>query len=420
MGSLWNRSGTVERYADDLRAAGAKAFFFNGGTTSPMTVFRDSGETSTFPNPVVADANGRWPDVFVPYTPSYDVQTKTADDVQLTFTQRIPNPNPVDITTTIPPEVQGQLVQVGTVVARFTTNAVLTGYVRCNGKTIGDDISGGSELASTNQCLELFKHLYDNIPDALAPVSGGRTGAGSAGDFALHKTIRLPDARGRVLAGADQMGSSEIGAYVGIVFDLGGGGDTSASTTGINSLTLTVANMPPHLHQGTSDFAGGHFHQISNSPSGQITTGSDSNSHTHALVGTGTATIIGSVNLDHTHQIDDSTFNPSVSTTAGPQTNTGGGVGTVSHGTSGSRLPGDFLSGYVLDHIHTIVLGGSTDGENVGHNHQFPFNFPSGIAIGDGNGLSTHTHTFTTDSKGNGVAFNNMPLSLLVNWFIKL
>src|SRR5215471_12537284 len=100
MGSLWNRSGTVERYADDLKAAGAQAFFFVGGTTTPLVVYHDAAEGSAHTNPVVADSRGRWPDIFVPYILNYDVLVKTAEGVQLTYTLAIPNPNPVDITTT--------------------------------------------------------------------------------------------------------------------------------------------------------------------------------------------------------------------------------------------------------------------------------------------------------------------------------
>src|SRR6266566_315904 len=119
MGSLWNRSGTVERFADDLRATGAKAYFFLGGTTTPMSVFRDSGESSAHPNPVVADANGRWPDVFVPYILSYDVRVTTADNVQLTYTLQIPNPDPVDLTVTIPAD---ERVQTGMIHAELVNS----------------------------------------------------------------------------------------------------------------------------------------------------------------------------------------------------------------------------------------------------------------------------------------------------------
>ena len=111
MGSLWNRSGTIERYADDIRADGAQAFFFQGGTTTPLSVYADAGESDAHPHPVLADANGRWPDVFVPYTTSsegYDVQVLSRYGETLTYSRRVPNPNPVDVSVIIPPERQVQ------------------------------------------------------------------------------------------------------------------------------------------------------------------------------------------------------------------------------------------------------------------------------------------------------------------------
>src|SRR6185369_2909144 len=150
----------VERYADDLRADGAKAFFFQGGTTSPLTVYRDAGESSAHPIPVVADANGRWPDVFVHYTVSYDFQVKSKDDVQITFTLGVPNPNPVDLTVVIPPE---ERVSTGMIHGEFI-NASKPGYVRLNGRTIGNAASGASERATglnntNSDVFNLFQYL---------------------------------------------------------------------------------------------------------------------------------------------------------------------------------------------------------------------------------------------------------------------
>src|SRR5215471_1564605 len=207
MGSLWNRSGVVERYADDLRASGAKAYFFAGGTTTALVVYRDAGEGSAFPIPVVADANGRWPDVFVPYsTVGFDVQVTSADDVQLTFTQRIPNPNPVDVSVTVPTDKQ---MNTGMIVADFVASGgVRSGYVRLNGKTIGTAASGATERGNgTNNIVgdpgfgdtwNLYTYLYTNVPSLqLFNSSGspiGRTNA--TADFNGNNALALPDMRG--------------------------------------------------------------------------------------------------------------------------------------------------------------------------------------------------------------------------------
>jgi microcystin-dependent protein len=397
MGSLWNRSGTVERYSDDLRAAGAKAFFFQGGTTTPMTVFRDATEGSPFPNPVVADANGRWPDVFVPFAVSYDVQTKTANDVQLTYTQLIPNPNPVDITTTVPPD---SIVQTGMIHAELTTNQVRAGYVRLNGNTIGNATSGASERANAD-CSALFIFLYNQIPDALAPVSGGRTGAGAAGDFALSKTIRLPDTRGRALMGADEMGAASIGVYpAGITFDAGGGSATSGSTTGINLLTLSLAQMPSHVHGGSTSSDGAHTHTVDSPPG--LLTGIEGSTHTHTQQGTFGTT---DANLNHTHDYTDFFYNQGANNTAAGAFPPGG--------TAASTTRTTFDASINLDHTHSVTISGNTLGQNSNHQHSITFNI---ITNDPGN----HSHTFAMTAAGSSAPFNNMPLSMLVNWYIKL
>ena len=58
---------------------GSKLDFFSPGTTTPKNTFSDSGLTTVNPNPVVADSDGRMPDIFLDGT--YKVVLKTAADV---------------------------------------------------------------------------------------------------------------------------------------------------------------------------------------------------------------------------------------------------------------------------------------------------------------------------------------------------
>ena len=44
--------------------AGAKAVFYNAGTTTPRTVYTDQAESVPAASPLVADAAGLWPEVF--------------------------------------------------------------------------------------------------------------------------------------------------------------------------------------------------------------------------------------------------------------------------------------------------------------------------------------------------------------------
>lgn len=380
MGTLWNRSGMVERYADDLRASGAKAFFFQGGTTTPLTVYQDSGEAAAHPNPVVADANGRWPDVFVPYIVSFDVRVTSADGVQLTFSLRIPNPNPVDTTVVVPVESQ---VQTGMIHAEMV-NTVKSGYVRLNGRTIGNASSTGSERANADT-QALFTYLWNNLADLVAPVSGGR-GVSAAADFGANKTITLPTWRGCTAAGLDDMGNAPASAFAGLTFNIGGA-TTPGSAIGANSQTLTLAQAPAHTHAITSvSTTAAHSH----TGSGGGTTSVESADHTHTYSGT-----TSGQSADHTHLYG---------VDSGGLTGGGAGlfgVGAPQHPTSGS-------SG---DHSHTF--SGTTSGISVNHTHTFSYSFTTSVEPG-------HTHTVAMDSQGGGQPFNNLPFTRLVTWFIKL
>ena len=95
MGTLWPRSGTVELAGSTPRkAANAKAYFYQGNSTTMITVYTTAAENVAHPNPVVADANGRWPNVWVPYRATYDVKVTTAGGTQLSYAQNIANAQP--------------------------------------------------------------------------------------------------------------------------------------------------------------------------------------------------------------------------------------------------------------------------------------------------------------------------------------
>jgi hypothetical protein len=378
----------VERHADDIRAAGAQAFFFLGGTTTPLTVFQDSGESSALPHPVVADADGRWPDIFIPYIATYDVQVKTAEGVQLTFTQLIPNPNPVDTTVIVPPENQ---VQTGMIHGEFV-NATKAGYVRLNGRTIGSPSSTATERANVDT-QDLFIYLWNNLSDAIAPVSGGR-GASGAADFGANKAITLPDMRGSSLMGLDDMGNSPKGAFTGISFTLGGP-VVPGSISGSNLVTLNLTNVPAHSHGGTTNPQPDHTHNVT----AASVTGNENQAHAHAWGGT-----FGTSGESNPHQHD---FTGTTGLVLGGPT-------VISYASGGLPIGGLSLTGNNnADHTHSVNVSGTTGTENAAHTHNFSFNVSSGLA-------GAHSHPFATDSQGGGQPFNNLTPVNLITWFIKL
>lgn len=373
----------VERYADDLRAAGAKAYFDLGGTTTPMSVYQDSGEASAHTYPVVADANGRWPDVFIPYIVSYNVRVTSADDVQLTYSLEIPNPDPIELSVTIPAE---EKIQTGMIHAEMV-NTVKSGYVRLNGRTVGNASSSGTERANADTSA-LFTYLWNNLTDTIAPVSSGRGGSAAA-DFAANKTITLVNWQGAMPIGLDDMGASAGSFFAGLTFSVGDA-TTAGSRTGSNGIALTTANLPAHSHSGTTSADGSHNHTG--------TTETESASHTHS----------GTTNDDsaHTHTITDTGHFHSEEgfTPSGVQS----GVGATG-GIEESRNTNTVSTGISINssgaHTHTFTSGNAS----ATHTHSFTTSTQS-----------NHSHTFTTDTVGSGTVFNNLPRSVLVTWFIKL
>jgi hypothetical protein len=387
MGSLWNRSGMIERQDDDIRAAGALAYFFEGLTTTPLTVFADAAEGTAHTNPVVADANGRWPDVFVPYIVGYDVQVKTSSGIQLSYTQNIPNPDPVDVSVIIPADNQ---VQTGMIHAEFV-NTTRSGYVRLNGRTLGNAVSGATERANADTSA-LFAHLWNNVPDSISPVSGGRGGS-AASDFAANKTIVLTDLRGLSLIGLDDMGNSPAGSFTGVSFNIGDA-VTAASDVGTNTTTLITGNLPAHTHSGSTSTEGAHTH------TGGATTGGVSVDHSHNTTVSLGGTTSG-ISAAHSHTYARSNADNRAVSATGANTTANSGTFTDNTGTDS------------VDHSHSFSASGAfqSGGQSSDHNHFVSFTT-------DGSGL--HSHTFTTSSTGSGTPFGNVTRSKLVTWYIKL
>jgi len=129
------------------------------------------------------------------------------------------------------------------------------GYVLASGRTIGSAASGATERANADT-QDLYTLLWTSMADAQAPVSGGR-GASAAADFNANKTLTLPDLRGRVSAGDDNLGGSTASriSVAGGSFD----GTILGNSGGLQNHTLTTAQLPAHNH-GVTDPGHNHTH----------------------------------------------------------------------------------------------------------------------------------------------------------------
>lgn len=296
---------------------GALVYFFEANTNTPMTVYADALETTPLTHPVQAFANGRFPPIFVPYR-TYRERVTDSAGVLLWDIDGIPNPAPPSsgggsgIIVT-----QDMVLQTGDVMWQLR-GGTRPGWVRLNGRTMGNASSGATERAN-DDTEDLYTYLWNNLDNSVAPVIGGR-GATASADFAANKAITLPSMQGRAPLGLDDMGGAAanvlqvaatinttnssntatvsnatglgVGMYVisanipagttitnisGTTLTLSANATATASNTaarfsyisnaqqpgavgGSALKTLSVAQMPPHSHTGSTGTAGSHTH----------------------------------------------------------------------------------------------------------------------------------------------------------------
>jgi hypothetical protein len=58
-----------------------KLYFYATGTSTPLNTYTSSALSVGNTNPVVADINGQWPDIYIPANTSYKLILKTSADV---------------------------------------------------------------------------------------------------------------------------------------------------------------------------------------------------------------------------------------------------------------------------------------------------------------------------------------------------
>lgn len=125
------------------------------------------------------------------------------------------------------------------------------GWLWLDGKTIGSAASGATARANADT-QNLFTSLWNSIPAAALPIytsAGTPTtrGISAAADFAANKRLSIPDKRGRVAAGADNMGGTNANRLTNATAQgvdgaiLGAGGGEQAHTP-------TLSEMVNHTH----------------------------------------------------------------------------------------------------------------------------------------------------------------------------
>lgn len=372
MGRRWEQSGIIERDSNDDRAIGAIANFFVGATTTPLTVYQDADEGTPHETDVESDGYGRWPLVFIPFCTSYDVRVRTAGGTQLYYYREIPNPDPVEASEDTVDATE--LIATGHVHWEPIAGTK-SGYVRLNGRTIGNGASGGTERANADTA-DLFTYLWNNLANGQAAVSTGRGGSAAA-DYAANKTIALLDGRSGVLRGLDDMGNSAASRLGSTTFT-NGNATTAGSVLGANSHALIEAELASHLHaiSLTSASSGAHTHTYSS------TTGAGS-AHTH------TASVTDG---GHSHNLPQQVASLNAGVSWGSAAPTSNIITTTSSATTGITVSNSSESA----HTHSV----------------------SGTTASDG--AHTHTVSGNTATTGSGTAHNNVSYGLLGTFYCKL
>jgi microcystin-dependent protein len=179
IGQRYYTPNPFEIDANGVPLAFAQLFFYATGTNTPQDTFSDVGLTVANANPVRADANGRFGSIFLATTNGYAVSLWTAPTTD--------NPGGVQVWTEDPvgPAAGGAVSNVVGIIGEIRQFAgiaasIPSGWYQCYGQAVS-------------------RTTYAAAFAALGTTWG-------AGDSST--TFNLPDLRGRVTAGLDNMGGS--------------------------------------------------------------------------------------------------------------------------------------------------------------------------------------------------------------------
>jgi hypothetical protein len=205
-------------------------------TTTPQLAYQDSGLTNAHPWPIPLDSAGRIPQLYfadgfirIWLKDRYGVTQREADGVMVIG----PSSGSGGGGSVDPTKILGT----GDLKFRHGTG-ILSGFVRCNGRSIGSASSAATERANADT-EALFLYLWDDVS---LPVSGGRGGSAAA-DWAANKNIQAPDYRSRALAGLSDMGNSANAVFSGVTFQTGDA-TTLNSLVGAARRQLLASQIP--------------------------------------------------------------------------------------------------------------------------------------------------------------------------------
>lgn len=206
--------------ANGVPLAGALLFFYQTGTVTPQATYSNQGLTVPNANPVVADAEGVFPNIFLSSSPAYKVTLQDANGVE----QWTADP--------VGPATFGGIPNFLVGVALFFT---------------GNSIPSGA--------VALFGQRVSRTDFPLTFAALGTTWG--SGDGTTN--FNLPDMRGRGAAGVDNMGGAPANRLtsfsIGTAAVVGVGAGDQASQNHQHS--ITDAGHSHHINDAASQAGGG-------------------------------------------------------------------------------------------------------------------------------------------------------------------
>jgi hypothetical protein len=242
--------------------SGGRLYFYAAGTDNPQNAFKDDGLTLVHPNPIILASDGRIPQLYFADGSIHVRLTDSGGVVQ--FDE--------DFVLVIGPSSgsgggggsgvdPNAIFQTGDLMHQPVGGA-RSGWVMCNGTTIGPVGSSASQRANAD-CQALFTYLWTAyaFDTTICPVFPAR-GTSAAADWSGGKWIGTLDCREIIMGGLSAMGTSADRGIFGSVPVERGGRTTPASIIGEIAHTLLISETPTHDHTtGTTDGENtGHTH----------------------------------------------------------------------------------------------------------------------------------------------------------------
>jgi microcystin-dependent protein len=218
-GVAYETANPFEVDRNGVPLAGGQLFSYVTGTTTPLQTFQDPGLTVPNPNPLIADANGRFGSVWLSPSTAYKIQLFSASTPD--------NPGGTEIWSRDPfgPAAGGSI----------SNTAGIIGEIRA---------FAGIAAAVPAQWLLCYGQAVSRTTFAsLFAVLGTSWGAGDG-----STTFNLPDLRGRAMFGKDDMGGTPASRLTAGVSGVAGatlGAVGGSQSTQDHNHTLTD---PTHTH----------------------------------------------------------------------------------------------------------------------------------------------------------------------------